>query len=84
LQPFIMSGPELLVEPVRGVYEWEWRLTLLKRAEGRPHRLQQIALEAVNHMLAASRLRITLEDVKRRCYHRARAHGTIGVILKSV
>jgi hypothetical protein len=33
-------------------------------AEGRPHRLQQIALEAVNRMLAAARLRINLEDVQ--------------------
>ena len=36
----------------------------MARAEGRPHRLQQLALEAVNHMLAAGWLRITLEDVE--------------------
>jgi ligand-binding sensor domain-containing protein len=60
------QAEELLVEPVRGVYEWEPAAIdfVVARAEGRPHRLQQLALEAVNHMLAAGRLRITLEDVQ--------------------
>jgi hypothetical protein len=67
LEPFDDDqARELLVEPVRGVYEWEPAATdfVVARAEGRPHRLQQIALEAVDHMLSAGRLRITLEDVQ--------------------
>ncbi|MCU0503722.1 MAG: hypothetical protein MUC51_18540, partial [Anaerolineae bacterium] len=67
LEPFDdEQAEELLVEPVRGVYEWEPAAIdyVVARAGGRPHRLQQLALEAVNHMLAAGRLRITLEDVQ--------------------
>ena len=37
---------------------------VLAQAEGYPHRLQQYALEAVNHMLAAGRLHITQADVE--------------------
>lgn len=67
LEPFDNEqATELLIEPVRGVYEWDPAALdfVLARAEGRPHRLQQIALESVNQMLAADRLRITLEDVQ--------------------
>ncbi|OQA43625.1 MAG: hypothetical protein BWY52_01809 [Chloroflexi bacterium ADurb.Bin325] len=66
LDPFTDErARELLVEPVRGVYEWEPDALdfVLKQAEGRPYRLQQYALEAVGHMLQARRVQITLEDV---------------------
>ncbi|MCX7706853.1 MAG: ATP-binding protein, partial [Anaerolineae bacterium] len=57
---------DLLTEPVRGIYDWEPEAleTVIRRAKGRPHRLQQYALEAVNRMLAAGRLQITLADVE--------------------
>ena len=57
---------ELLVEPVRGVYEWEPAAIefVVQQSEGYPHRLQQYALEAVNQMLAANRQQITLDDVQ--------------------
>ena len=57
---------ELLVEPVRGVYEWEPAAIefVVQQSEGYPHRLQQYALEAVNRMLAAHRQQITLDDVQ--------------------
>ncbi len=61
----------LMREPVRGVYEWEdaavefvWRRSL-----GRPHRIQQIAREAVDIILDDQRRRITVQDV-RRAYNR--------------
>jgi len=37
---------------------------VLAHAAGRPYRLQQYALEAVNHMLTAERFRITMADVQ--------------------
>ena len=57
---------ELLVEPVRGVYEWDPAAIefVMQQSEGYPHRLQQYALEAVNRMLAANRQQITLDDVQ--------------------
>ena len=57
---------ELLVEPVRGIYEWDPEAIefVIQQSEGYPHRLQQYALESVNQMSAADRTRITLEDVK--------------------
>ncbi len=67
LEPFTEEqARELLIEPVRGIYEWtpEAIAFVLEQAEGRPYRLQQYALEAVNQMLAARRLRITLADVQ--------------------
>ncbi len=67
LEPFSPEeARELLTEPVRGIYEWEPEAleTVIRRAGGRPHRLQQYALEAVNRMLADGRLRITLADVE--------------------
>jgi ligand-binding sensor domain-containing protein len=67
LEPFDDDqARELLIEPVRGVYEWEPAAIdfVVACAEGRPYRLQQIALEAVNQMLSAGRLRITLEDAQ--------------------
>jgi hypothetical protein len=67
LKPFDdKAARQLLTEPVRGTYEWEPAALdfVIARAEGRPYRLQQYGLEAVNHMLAAGRLRITPEDVQ--------------------
>lgn len=67
LEPFSPDeARELLTEPVRGIYEWEPEAleAVIRRAGGRPHRIQQYALEAVNRMLAAGRLRITLADVE--------------------
>ncbi len=66
--PLNRHEAELLMrKPVWGFYEWEddavafvWR-----RTGGRPHRIQQIAREAVNFMLDDGRRRITLEDVRR-------------------
>ena len=57
---------ELLVEPVRGVYEWDPAAIefVVQQSEGYPHRLQQYALEAVNQMLAANRQQISLDDVQ--------------------
>ena len=67
LEPFNdEQARELLVEPVRGVYEWDPGAIefVVQQSEGYPHRLQQYALETVNQMLAANRQRITLEDVQ--------------------
>lgn len=67
LEPFTdEQARRLLSEPVRGIYEWdpEAMAFVLQHAEGRPYRLQQYALEAVNRMLVAKRLHITLEDVQ--------------------
>jgi Cdc6-like AAA superfamily ATPase len=61
------EAEQLMREPVRGVYAWEddavefvWR-----RTHGRPHRIQQIAREAVNLMLNDGRRQITCADVQR-------------------
>jgi hypothetical protein len=37
---------------------------VVAHSDGRPYRLQQYALEAVNQMLNAKRTRITLADVQ--------------------
>ena len=57
---------QLLVEPVRGIYEWDPKAIefVIQQSEGYPHRLQQCALEAVNQMSAADRQQITLDDVQ--------------------
>ncbi len=67
LEPFSEDvARRLLQEPVEGVYAWEPESVdfVVAQTEGYPHRLQQYALEAVNHMLADGRLRITLEDAQ--------------------
>lgn len=67
LAPFTdEQARELLEEPVRGVYDWESEALdfVIQHADGRPYRLQQYALEAVNRMLANKRLNITLTDVE--------------------
>lgn len=79
LDPFTDErARELLIEPVRGTYEWEPDAVdfVVAQAEGRPYRLQQYALEAVNHMLNAKRLQITLEDVQAAHEILERARGT--------
>ncbi len=65
LKPFNRDEAERLMrEPVDGFYTWDdnavdfvWSVSL-----GRPHRIQQIALEAVNLMLNERRRRITKND----------------------
>jgi ligand-binding sensor domain-containing protein len=67
LEPFdAAQARQLLTEPVRGVYEWEPDAMefVVAHSDGRPYRLQQYALEAVNQMLSAGRTRITLADVQ--------------------
>lgn len=66
--PFNRYESELLMrEPVYGFYEWGEEAVdfVWKRSSGRPHRIQQIAREAVNLMLDDHRRRITLTDVHR-------------------
>jgi predicted AAA+ superfamily ATPase len=66
MQPFSRTEAiDLLVEPVRGYYLYEpAALTfIVDNSEGRPFRIQQYALEAVNHMLKHRRRRILLQDV---------------------
>ena len=57
---------QLLTEPVHGVYEWDPEAIefVVAHSDGRPYRLQQYALEAVNQMLNARRTRITLGYVQ--------------------
>jgi hypothetical protein len=67
LDPFnAEQAAQLLTEPVAGVYEWDPAALefVVAHAQGRPHRLQQYGLEAVNHMLAEGRVRITEADVR--------------------
>lgn len=74
LEPFSpKDARETLRLPVRGVYQWEPAALdfVIARAQGRPHRLQQYGLEAVNRMLAVGRRRIMLADVQA-------AHDSIG------
>ncbi len=56
----------LLTEPVRGYYEWEPQALekAIAVAEGRPGRLQQLGLVAVEQMLRDGRTRITIADVE--------------------
>lgn len=67
LTPFTREQAiELLVEPVRGYYQYDQAAVefILDHANGRPYKIQQYGLEAVNHMLASRRRRITLGDVE--------------------
>lgn len=56
---------ELLIEPVRGYYIYEPAALnfIVDHSDGRPYRIQQYALEAVNHMLKHKRRRIEMGDV---------------------
>jgi ligand-binding sensor domain-containing protein len=57
---------QLLVEPIYEYYRYDPAALefIIDKSEGRPYRLQQYALEAVNHMLAANRRVITLDDAE--------------------
>jgi hypothetical protein len=57
---------ELLVEPIREYYRYEPAAMefIIEQSDGRPYRLQQYALEAVNRMLADNRTVINLRDVE--------------------
>ena len=57
---------ELLTEPVRGYYIYEPAALdfIVEQSDGRPYRIQQYALEAVNHMLKHKRRRIQMCDVE--------------------
>ncbi len=66
MQPFSRAeAVDLLIEPVRGYYLYDPAAVafIVDQSDGRPFRLQQYALEAVNHMLKCKRRRILLEDV---------------------
>ncbi|MCX6028211.1 MAG: hypothetical protein NT169_02770 [Chloroflexi bacterium] len=72
LEPFTPANArELLTEPVKGTYTWapDALAFTIDQAEGRPFRLQQYGLEAVNQMLAGGRTHITLADAQ--AAHRA-------------
>jgi ligand-binding sensor domain-containing protein len=67
LEPFdAAQARQLLIEPVYGIYEWAPDAIefVIAHSDGRPYRLQQYALEAVNQMLSAGRTHITLADVQ--------------------
>ncbi len=75
LQPFNREqSVELLTQPIRGFYEYEPAALeyILEESEGKPYRLQQYALEAVNKMLADGRRQILLSDVEYAREHIAR------------
>ncbi len=57
---------ELLIEPVRGYYIYDPAALdfIVEHSDGRPFRIQQYALEAVNHMLKHKRRRILMGDVE--------------------
>jgi len=81
MQPFSREESiQLLVEPVRGYYIYEPDALdfILKQCEGRPFRLQQYGLEAVNEMLRHKRRRITLHDVMV-AHERIELNGQAGV-----
>ncbi len=66
LEPFTdEDARRLLIDPVRGAYEWEPAALefVVAHAAGRPYRLQQYGLESVNHMLGEGRQHITVADV---------------------
>jgi ligand-binding sensor domain-containing protein len=65
LQPFSRADAEALIrEPVRNVYEFDDDAVdfIWKHSKGKPHRIQQLCMEAVNSMLDAKRARITVDD----------------------
>ncbi|NOX62532.1 MAG: AAA family ATPase [Chloroflexi bacterium] len=67
LEPFDRREAErLMKEPVEQFYKWEDDAVhfVYAQSQGRPHRVQQICMEAVNHMLDEGRRTITLADVQ--------------------
>ena len=61
------AARELILEPVRGIYQIapEAVSYIALHARGKPYLLQQHCMEAVNLMLAAGRNKITLSDARR-------------------
>ena len=57
---------QLLTEPISDFYRYEPAAIefIIAHSGGRPYRLQQYALEAVNHMLAEGRREIRMKDVE--------------------
>ncbi len=67
LEPFTDDEANaLLIEPVAGYYRYDDDALefIVSRSEGRPYRVQQYGLEAVNHMLAHRRRKIRLHDAE--------------------
>lgn len=67
MEPFSRQEAEkLMTEPVTRFYRWDEDAMayVYQQSQGRPHRIQQISMEAVNNMLDHKRRHITLEDVK--------------------
>lgn len=67
LEPFDRDqAAQLLTEAVRDIYTYDQAAVeaIIDYSDGRPFRLQQYGLEAVNHMLSENRRRITLTDVE--------------------
>ncbi|MCP4166808.1 MAG: AAA family ATPase [Chloroflexi bacterium] len=60
------DAERLMREPVEGFYDWDEDAIhyVWAQSQGRPHRIQQICLEAVNVMLDGGRRRITLQDAQ--------------------
>lgn len=72
LQPFTREQAiELLTEPIRGYYEYEPAALehVIEESGGKPYRLQQYAMEAVNRMLSDGRRQIRLDDVEHAHQH---------------
>lgn len=68
MPPFDRQEAERLMrEPVAKFYRWDKDAIhyVYAQSQGRPHRIQQICLEAVNSMLDDKRRRIQLNDVQR-------------------
>jgi hypothetical protein len=76
---------ELLIEPVRGYYIYEPAALdfIVEYSDGRPYRIQQYALEAVNHMLKHKRRRIQMCDVEYAHEQILATNGTQGVSAKA-
>jgi hypothetical protein len=65
LEPFTEEEAHaLLIEPVAGYYRYDDDALdfILTRSQGRPYRVQQYGLEAVNHMLAGRRRKVNVGD----------------------
>lgn len=67
VRPFTeQEARELITEPVKGAYRYEEQAVqrLIAYGKGRPYRIQQYCLEAVNHMLGDDRRKVRLADVE--------------------
>ena len=68
MEPFNWADAERLMrDPVARFYDWDDDALhyVFAQSQGRPHRIQQICMEAVNTMLDEQRRRLTLQDVQR-------------------